>query len=303
MKNAAPSHTQPFYLALVLLLLVAVAVSTRTRFPSEGADMPAVQINATNPAPVPASNLAEAIANLTNAKRVYREAVIARATDPSFVVASSTYPDGDITLYVITLNTANPFEGASFIERCAEQCAYFLFDRRTSEWTEISVPTQGSGVISSVPTWLSSDNLLFTYAYGDGPMWSASFFTTDTSGSRQTIGQSTFYAFSKESIDDINTRTQTSVDFRPATEGAPSVIIFWSEERKRWIAQVYSGVDRGGSFTPITTTLLSNPPKTDFNPDAVRLDPAAMARGEADVVFSWFGKTYVLNGERLQEKK
>lgn len=264
--------------------------------------MPGIQIPTPNLVPVPVGDLEKAKLNLSNAQRLYREAVIARATDPSFVVASSTHPDSNKTLYVITLSAAEPHGGTSYAERCAEECAYLIFDRQINDWTDISIPPHGSSVISSVPTWLSPDKLLFTYSFGDGPMWAQSFFAVDTDGPYRPVGESESYSFEQDSVHESATRANASLTFRSSEQNAPIIRIRWSESRQAWTALVTGKYP--GDPTVLATVNLPNPPSSPTSwADGAILLPTLMANGEAGIAFSWFGSIYVLQGERLTPKK
>ncbi len=300
MKKAAPSHTQPFYLALVLLLLVALAMSLRPH-----RSIPTMQsVQSGRPLQASESDDFETVKQrFSETEYTYRNLLLERASSSSFVVASSTSPDGEHTFFVMSDKNLDGMASTSVRDRCIFNCSYFMRERINDIiWTKVPTPIRGDVLPLIAPIWISNDEVLLGYQDGgNGPVSLEKFFVVDKDGYTRRIGEQGL-VFERDDLSDPSNRQQMQFFFNPPRPEDPYTFIRWSEPRQHWLAEAITM--RNDKMTTLSSLTLPNPPTpTSTAAGSVRLEPLIMARGEADVAFSWFGKTYVLNGQRLQEKK
>ncbi len=301
MKKSALSSLPLPYLALGLLLVAAVVVSLPMRKPDRASDILVPATISPNPSISP-TNLTSAREALTSAQEAYKNALIERANDLSFIVASSTGLMTDKKLFVVHLGDARPASTGTIAEHCTDGCAYIVYNPTVGSWQELTDVELSRSYITSPPVWLTPDTLLFTALYGDAGLSAATYFTVDLNGVRRYIGNSEAYIFNQEDVLDPRMRPQISLTLYQGNRIKPSIHIRWSESDNRWIASVKA--EREGGPMTLSTLLLPNPPTTTEEwGTGARLLPEPMARGEADIAFSWFGKTYVLNDTRLREQR
>ncbi len=169
-------------------------------------------------------------------------------------------------------------------------------------WTKVPTPIRGDVLPLIAPIWISNDEVLLGYQDGgNGPVSLEKFFVVDKDGYTRRIGEQGL-VFERDDLSDPSNRQQMQFFFNPPRPEDPYTFIRWSEPRQHWLAEAITM--RNDKMTTLSSLTLPNPPTpTSTAAGSVRLEPLIMARGEADVAFSWFGKTYVLNGQRLQEKK